>query len=353
MLFGAVGGPQWDGLPFAQKPERGLLRLRKDLELFANLRPALCFDALKDASTPEAGDRFGPRYPDRARTDRRGLFRRAQGNHHSARRPEARRRYRRSIRPAKSQRIARVAFELARLRGNARRLGGKIQCDGDGRAVARSRHQGAQATNFPMSSSAMSWPTIAPCSWCAIPSNSTCIVTDNLFGDVLSDEAAQLTGSIGMLPSASLGAKGRTAGRRRSMSRSMAARPDIAGQGPGQSHRLHPLLRHVPALFLRPDRRRGAAGKGGGAGAGGRLSHRRHHAAGHDQGRHRGDDRCDPEGAGERCRPSRATTCAGDCGRRLPSARGSASPSSIPPAPSRPGPRRAYCAGARRESGFR
>ncbi|HEY2836078.1 MAG TPA: isocitrate/isopropylmalate family dehydrogenase, partial [Rhizomicrobium sp.] len=51
ILFGAVGGPQWDSLPFAQKPERGLLRLRKDLELFANLRPALCFDALKDAST--------------------------------------------------------------------------------------------------------------------------------------------------------------------------------------------------------------------------------------------------------------------------------------------------------------
>jgi 3-isopropylmalate dehydrogenase len=51
ILFGAVGGPQWEGLPFAQKPERGLLRLRKDLELFANLRPALCFDALKDASS--------------------------------------------------------------------------------------------------------------------------------------------------------------------------------------------------------------------------------------------------------------------------------------------------------------
>src|SRR5438132_12188877 len=51
VLFGAVGGPKWDSLPFEQKPERGLLRLRKDLELFANLRPAICFDALKDAST--------------------------------------------------------------------------------------------------------------------------------------------------------------------------------------------------------------------------------------------------------------------------------------------------------------
>ncbi|HVZ28350.1 MAG TPA: isocitrate/isopropylmalate family dehydrogenase, partial [Rhizomicrobium sp.] len=51
VLFGAVGGPQWDNLPFAQKPERGILSLRKDLGLFANLRPALCFDALKDASS--------------------------------------------------------------------------------------------------------------------------------------------------------------------------------------------------------------------------------------------------------------------------------------------------------------
>src|ERR1700754_211946 len=51
VLFGAVGGPKWDNNPFDKKPERALLRLRKDLELFANLRPAICFDALKDAST--------------------------------------------------------------------------------------------------------------------------------------------------------------------------------------------------------------------------------------------------------------------------------------------------------------
>ncbi|HEX4862388.1 MAG TPA: isocitrate/isopropylmalate family dehydrogenase, partial [Rhizomicrobium sp.] len=55
VLFGAVGGPKWEKLPFDKKPERGLLRLRKDLELFANLRPALCFDALKDASTLKPG----------------------------------------------------------------------------------------------------------------------------------------------------------------------------------------------------------------------------------------------------------------------------------------------------------
>ena len=73
--------------------ERGLLRLRKDLGVFANLRPALCFDALKDASTLKPEIVVRPRHPDRARADRRGLFRRAQGNHDPARRPEARRRY--------------------------------------------------------------------------------------------------------------------------------------------------------------------------------------------------------------------------------------------------------------------
>ncbi len=113
------------------------------------------------------------------------------------------------------------------------------------------------------------------------------IVTDNLFGDVLSDEAAQLTGSIGMLPSASLGAKRATASRRRFMSPSMAARPDIAGKG--LANPIASILSFAMCLrysFGR-DGRCGAAGKGGGAGAGRRLSHRRHHAAGHEQGRHR------------------------------------------------------------------
>src|ERR1700686_3515981 len=117
VLFGAVGGPKWDSLPFEQKPERGLLRLRKDLELFANLRPAICFDALKDASTlkPEivsgldlliireltGGVYFG---------EPRGIIELNDGT-------------RRAVdtqvyTTGEVQRIARVAFGLARLRTN-------------------------------------------------------------------------------------------------------------------------------------------------------------------------------------------------------------------------------------------
>src|ERR1700712_5603759 len=116
ILFGAVGGPQWDSLPFAQKPERGLLRLRKDLELFANLRPALCFDALKDASSlkPEivagldilivreltGGVYFGE--PKETTTLPDGQKRAVDTQVYTT---------------SEIDRICRVAFELARLRG--------------------------------------------------------------------------------------------------------------------------------------------------------------------------------------------------------------------------------------------
>src|SRR5215472_15140213 len=116
VLFGAVGGPKWDSLPFEKKPERGLLRLRKDLELFANLRPAICFDALKDASTlkPEivsgldilivreltGGVYFGE--PKETTTLPNGEKRAVDTQVYTTHEIE---------------RIARVAFELARLRG--------------------------------------------------------------------------------------------------------------------------------------------------------------------------------------------------------------------------------------------
>jgi 3-isopropylmalate dehydrogenase len=117
VLFGAVGGPQWDSLPFHQKPERGLLRLRKDLALFANLRPALCFDALKDASSlkPEivagldilivreltGGVYFGE--PKETTTLPDGQKRAVDTQVYTT---------------SEIERIARVAFELARVRGN-------------------------------------------------------------------------------------------------------------------------------------------------------------------------------------------------------------------------------------------
>src|ERR1700690_945254 len=117
VLFGAVGGPKWDSLPFEQKPERGLLRLRKDLGLFANLRPALCFDALKDASSlkPEivsgldilivreltGGGYFG--LPKETTTLPDGQKRAVDSQVYTT---------------SEIERIARVAFALARLRGN-------------------------------------------------------------------------------------------------------------------------------------------------------------------------------------------------------------------------------------------
>ena len=172
MLFGAVGGPKWDKLPFDQKPERGLLRLRKDLELFANLRPALCFDALKDASTlkPEivpgldilivreltGGVYFGePKEIDHLAD---GQKRAVDTQVYTTQRNRAHR--------ARGVRAGAAARQ-------ARRLGRKIQCDGHGRAVARGGARRSTTANSPMSNSPISWPTIAPCSWCAIPSSST------------------------------------------------------------------------------------------------------------------------------------------------------------------------------------
>src|ERR1700753_4148382 len=117
VLLGAVGGPKWDNLPFLQKPERGLLRARQDMQLFANLRPALCFDALKDASSlkPEivagldilivreltGGVYFGEpkQITDLPNGEKRAVDTQLYTTH-------------------EIERIARVAFELARLRGN-------------------------------------------------------------------------------------------------------------------------------------------------------------------------------------------------------------------------------------------
>jgi 3-isopropylmalate dehydrogenase len=93
VIFGAVGGPKWDAVPYDVRPEAGLLRLRKDLALFANLRPAICYPALADASSLKRELVEEPRHSDRARTDGRRLFRRAEDDHRSRQRPEARCRY--------------------------------------------------------------------------------------------------------------------------------------------------------------------------------------------------------------------------------------------------------------------
>jgi 3-isopropylmalate dehydrogenase len=230
VLFGAVGGPKWDNNPFDKKPERGLLRLRKDLELFANLRPAICFDALKDASSlkPElvagldiliireltGGVYFG---------EPRGIWDMNDGT-------------RRAVdtqvyTTGEVQRIARVAFDLARLRSNKVASAEKSNVMHTGvlwrqevTKLHEAEYSDVELTHILADNCAMQLMRR--------PKQFDVIVTDNLFGDVLSDEAAQATGSLGMLPSASLGKKNERTGSQPGLYEPVhGTAPDIAGQG--------------------------------------------------------------------------------------------------------------------------
>jgi 3-isopropylmalate dehydrogenase len=229
VLLGAVGGPKWDRLPFEKKPERGLLRLRKDMELFANLRPAVVFDALVDASTlkPEivrgldimivreltGGIYFGE---PRGITDLPGGGRRGVNTQ--------------VYTSDEIRRIARVAFELAGRRqrrvcsvekSNVMESG--VLWREEVQAVREAEFQAIELTHMYADNCAMQLVRH--------PKQFDVIVTDNLFGDMLSDEAAMLTGSLGMLPSASLGEID-AQGRRRALYEPVhGSAPDIAGRG--------------------------------------------------------------------------------------------------------------------------
>jgi len=228
VLLGAVGGPKWDALPFAQKPERGLLRLRKDMALFANLRPAPVFDALVDASPlkPEivrgldiviireltGGVYFGePRgIEDLPEGGRRGVNTQVYTTE-------------------EIRRIARVAFELAGKRQGRVCSVEKSNVMESG-VLWREEVQALHDAEFP--AIALSHMYADNCAMQLIrdPRQFDVIVTDNLFGDMLSDEAAMLTGSLGMLPSASLG-EADADGRRRALYEPVhGSAPDIAGR---------------------------------------------------------------------------------------------------------------------------
>jgi 3-isopropylmalate dehydrogenase len=206
ILFGAIGGPNYDTLPRDKRPERGLLRLRKELGLFANLRPALVYDELAQASTlrPDVvsgldilivreltGDiYFG---------EPRGISTLAGGEREGVNTM----RYRES----EIRRIARVAFEAARKR--SRRV-----CSVDKANVLETTELWKQV----VTEEAKAYPELELTHMyvdnCAMqlvrnPKQFDVIVTGNLFGDILSDEASMLTGSIGMLPSASMDANGK------------------------------------------------------------------------------------------------------------------------------------------------
>ena len=228
VLLGAVGGPKYDDLDFSVKPERGLLRLRKEMDLYANLRPAQCFDALADFSSLKkdvvagldivivreltSGIYFG---------EPRGIIQ--EGNERVGINTQ---RYTES----EIERVARSAFELARRRNNKVCSMEKANVMESGilwREVVQKVHDEEYA-DVELSHMYADAGAMQLCRW---PKQFDVIVTDNLFGDLLSDAAAMLTGSLGMLPSASLGAP-MANGRPKALYEPVhGSAPDIAGQG--------------------------------------------------------------------------------------------------------------------------
>ncbi|MEQ9797288.1 3-isopropylmalate dehydrogenase [Parvibaculum sp.] len=229
VLLGAVGGPKWDKVPYEGRPEAGLLRLRKDLELFANLRPALCFAALADASSLKreivegldimivreltGGVYFGEpkEITDLGNGERRGVDTQVYTT-------------------GEIRRIAEVAFDLARKRDNR-------VMSVEKRNVMKSGvlwyEEVTKLHGEKFSDVKLEHMLADNCAMQLVrnPKQFDVIVTDNLFGDVLSDIASMLTGSLGMLPSASLGAKDAN-GKACAMYEPVhGSAPDIAGTG--------------------------------------------------------------------------------------------------------------------------
>ncbi|MCB2099639.1 MAG: 3-isopropylmalate dehydrogenase [Rhodobacterales bacterium] len=233
VLLGAVGGPKWDDVPREHRPEAGLLRLRKDLDLFANLRPAVVFDALAEASTLKldvvkgldimivrettAGVYFGtPRgIEDLPGGGSKGFDTQVYTD-------------------AEVDRVARLAFDLARKRSSKVHSVEKANVMESGvfwrREVARVHR------DFPDVELHNMYADNCAMQLVRYPRQFDVIVTDNLFGDLLSDCAAMLTGSLGMLPSATLGPTD-SSGRRAAMYEPVhGSAPDIAGK-----HMANPL----------------------------------------------------------------------------------------------------------------
>ncbi|MBC6443109.1 MAG: 3-isopropylmalate dehydrogenase [Rhodobacteraceae bacterium] len=226
VLLGAVGGPKYDNLDFSVKPERGLLRLRKEMDLFANLRPARCFDALADFSSLKrdvvsgldlmivreltSGSYFG---------EPRGIF-----EENGQRVGINTQRYT----EAEIDRVARSAFELAMRRNRKVCSMEKANVMESGilwREVVTAVH-----ADYPEVGLSHMYADNGAMQIVRQPRQFDVILTDNLFGDILSDCAAMLTGSLGMLPSASLGAPMEN-GRPKALYEPVhGSAPDIAGQ---------------------------------------------------------------------------------------------------------------------------
>jgi len=222
IIFGAVGGPKWDDLPQEQKPERGLLGLRKELDLFANLRPAKCFPMLVDASPLKrevvegtdimvireltGGLYFG---------EPRGREEFADGG--------ARAVNTMAYTSREVERVARAAFDVAMKR--KKRLASVDKANV--LVVSQLWREVVTRVGKDYPQVALEHVLVDNCAMALVhkPTHFDTIVTENTFGDILSDEAAILAGSMGMLPSASIG------GRVGLYEPVHGTAPDIAGQG--------------------------------------------------------------------------------------------------------------------------
>ena len=227
VILGSVGGPKYDALPFEKKPERGLLKLRKELDLYANIRPAKVFNALKEASSLKSdiikgmdiivlreltgGIYFG---------EPRGIFDLENGE-------------RKGINTEvyttnEIIRLGRIGFEIAQKRKNIIHSVEKANVMESGilwREEIKNLHEKefSNANLFNMYADNCAMQLVKN------PSQFDVIVTGNLFGDILSDISAELTGSLGMLPSASLGDK--VNGKRKALYEPVhGSAPDIAGK---------------------------------------------------------------------------------------------------------------------------
>jgi 3-isopropylmalate dehydrogenase len=230
IIFGSVGGPKWDGVPFDVRPEAGLLRLRKDLGLFANIRPAVCYPALADSSSLKrevvegldivilreltGGVYFGePKtITDLGNGQKRAVDTQVYDTY-------------------EIERIARVGFELARKRRNKLTSMEKHNVMKTGvlwHEVVNQVHA-REFKDVKLDHVLADAGGMQLVRW---PKQFDVIVCDNLFGDMLSDIAAMLTGSLGMLPSASLGEVDAKTKKRRALYEPVhGSAPDIAGKG--------------------------------------------------------------------------------------------------------------------------
>lgn len=228
ILLGAVGGLKWESLEYKHRPERGLLGIRKELELFANLRPAKVFDALADSSTLKREIVLGldimivrELTGDLYFGEPRGVKTLADGSRQGINTM--------TYNSKEVERIARVSFDLAKIRG-------KKLCSIDKANVIETTEMWREVVteigkkNYPEIALSHMYVDNASMQLVRNPKQFDVMLTGNMFGDILSDTASMLTGSLGMLPSASLGAK-QTDGKQFALYEPIhGSAPDIAGK---------------------------------------------------------------------------------------------------------------------------